>query len=116
MDFRAGSYVPDLSFYQDGRVDAFERCDGLPGLAHVLLKGQRGKVKDDRVKASLHGLHRLGERMGMVGIEKDGKVEFLTQASHQGRERTSSNKLTLSLGRANQHGDLQFARGREDGL
>src|SRR5262249_7970934 len=100
MDFRASADITDLSLYQNGWVDGFERFDGLPGLAHILLKRQRGQVKDDRVKASLHGLHCFGQRMSMVGIEKDGKVEFLTQASHKSRERTSSDKLTLSLGRA----------------
>ena len=69
MDFRAGSYITDLSLYQDGRVVDFERFDGLPGLAHVLLKGQRGTVEDDRVKDSLHGVHRFGERMGGLSHE-----------------------------------------------
>jgi hypothetical protein len=116
MDFRAGSDITDLSLYQDGRVDAFQRFDRLPGLTHILLERQRGKVKDDRVEASLHGLHRFGERMRMVGIEKDGKVEFLTEGSYQSRELTSSDKLTLFLGRAHQDRDFQFARGREDRL
>ena len=77
MDFRAASYITDFPFYQERRIDAFERFDGLLGLAHVLLKGQRRTVKDDHVKARLHRLDCFSKRMGVVGIEKDGKVEFL---------------------------------------
>ena len=52
----------------------------------------------------------------MVSVEEDREVEVLRQASHQGRELTRSDKLTLSLGRANQHRDVQLTRGREDRL
>jgi len=54
--------------------------------------------------------------MGMVRVEKDGEIEFLTQAPHQGRELPNPDKLTLPLGRADQHRNFQFARGREDRL
>src|SRR6516225_7516685 len=113
MDFRAGPYITDLSFDHDGGVDALERFYSLPGLAHVLLKGQRGEIKDNRVKAGLHSVHRFGERMSVVRVEEDWEVEFLTHASHQGRELTGAEKLALALGRANQHRDLQLTRGRE---
>src|SRR5262249_11981811 len=66
MDFRAGSYVTYLSFYQDGGVDAFEHFDGLPGLAHVLLKGQCRKGTVQRLPCAAgrwEGTGRLpGER------------------------------------------------------
>jgi hypothetical protein len=69
LDHVHGADVTDLSLNQDGGVDGLERLDGLPGLARVLLEGQRGKVEDHRVKAGLHGVHRLGERVGMVRVE-----------------------------------------------
>ena len=52
--------------------------------------------------------------MRVVGIQVDGKVEFLTQTSHKSRELPRSRKLPFSLRSANDNRHVQFTRSFED--
>ncbi len=46
----------------------------------------------------------------MIGVQKDRKIKFFAQASHQGRNLTDPHKLALALRHPYEHRDLQFPR------
>src|SRR3984957_5587585 len=110
MDFRAGSDVADLALDQDRRIDGFESFDGLFRLADVLLEGKRRQVEDDGVKARFGDIQSVRQRMGMVGVEEDRGVVFLSQAPHQGSDLANTEKFPLSLGGADRYRDLEVPR------
>jgi integrase len=47
----------------------------------------------------------------MICVKKNGKVEFLAQASHEGRNLTSADKLTLAFRQTDENGHVQFPAG-----
>ena len=111
MDFRAGSDVADLALDQDRRIDGFESFDGLFRLADVLLEGKRGQVEDDGVKARFGDIQSVRQRMGMVRVEEDRVVVFLSQAPHQSSDLANTEKLPFTLGGAHRYRDLEVPRG-----
>src|ERR1700723_1034554 len=52
--------------------------------------------------------------MGVVGIQEDGKVEFLAQTAHNSGELPRSRKLPFSFRSANHNRHLQFTRSLKD--
>ena len=102
VNFRAGSNVPDFSLYKHGRIDRFQRFDGLLGLAHIFFEGQGRQIKDNGVESGFCSLHPFREGVRMIRVQKNGEAEFLTQASHESRDLASSHKLTLALGQTDQ--------------
>jgi len=90
--------------------------EGFAGLADVFFEGEGGGVEDDGVVSGVGGLECLGEGVGMVGVEKDGEVEFVAQAADEGGELTGSEESALAFGGADDDGYLEFAGGGEDGF
>src|SRR5215813_468547 len=106
MYLGTASDVPNLSLYQDGRIDCFEGFDRLFGLAHVLLQQQLGSIKDNGIKPCFGCFYSLCQGVCMIRVKKDREIEFLPQASHQSHNLTDSHKLALALRRTNQYWDL----------
>ena len=52
--------------------------------------------------------------MRVVGIQEDGKIEFLTQTPHSNRKLPRSRKLPFSLRSANHNRHFQLTRSFED--
>src|SRR5262245_31870912 len=113
MYLRTRPDIADLSLDQDGRIDGFEGFDRLFSLPHVLLERQRGSVEDDGIKPASGRFQSLLQRMRMICVETNWKIELLPQTTHQCGNLPDSHKLTLALGRTNQDRDLQFLRGGE---
>ena len=111
MDFRPGSDVADLAFDKDRRIDGFEGFNGLFGLADVLFERERRQVEDDGVKARLGDIQGVGQRMGVVRIEEDREIVFLSQAPHQSDYLPDAEKFSLSLGGAHRYRDFEAPRG-----
>jgi hypothetical protein len=44
----------------------------------------------------------------MIGIKKNGEIEFFAQTSHQSCNLTNSHKLALALGQTNEDRYVQF--------
>src|SRR5260370_19749895 len=107
MDFRPGSDVADLALDKDCRIDGFEGLDGLFRLADVLLEGKRRQVEYDRVKARFGDIQSVRQRMGMVRVEEDRVVVFLSQAPHQSGYLQHAEKFPLSLGDAVRYPDIE---------
>jgi hypothetical protein len=103
MDFRAGSDVADLPLDNNGRIDRFDGFDRLSGSAHILLEGQRRKVKHDGIKPRLGCFEGLRQGMRMISVEKDREIEFFPQTMHQSGNLTGTHELALTLGSANEH-------------
>src|ERR1700683_1877735 len=116
MDFRAGSDVADLALDQDRRIDGFESFDGLFRLADVLLEGKRRQVEDDRVKARFGDIQSVRQRMGMVRVEEDRVVVFLSHAPNQSSDLANTEKFPLSLGSADRYRDFEVPRGGDNSL
>jgi hypothetical protein len=49
----------------------------------------------------------------MIGVEEDGKIEFIAQALYKSGDLPNADELALALRHTNQHGDVQFFCGRE---
>src|SRR5262245_15332716 len=79
-------------------------------------KGNAERSKTTASKPAFTSCTALARVCVWSALRKDGKIEFLTQASHQSRELIGPEKLALSLGGANQHRDFQVTRGCEDRL
>nr|WP_249793762.1 hypothetical protein [Bradyrhizobium cenepequi] len=52
----------------------------------------------------------------MIGVQKQSKAEFLTQASHHCGNRTVTDELALTLRHPDDGGNVQFQCAGEDGL
>ena len=90
--------------------------EGFAGLVDVFVEGEGGGIEDDGVVSGMGGLEGLGEGMGVVGVEKDGEVEFVAQAADEGGELTSSEESPFAFGGADDDRYLEFAGGGEDGF
>jgi len=49
----------------------------------------------------------------MIGVKKNGEVEFLAQTPNEGGNLTYSHKFTLALGQTNQDRHVHFLSGGE---
>lgn len=49
----------------------------------------------------------------MIGVQKNGEVEFLSQTSHESRNWTSSHKGAFAFRQADQNRQVQFPGGGE---
>src|SRR5262245_31045861 len=116
MDFGSRSNIADLSLYQNGRVDRLEDLNCLFGLAHVFLQRQRGEVEDDRIEPGFCCGYGVRQGVGMICVEKDGKIELFPQASYQSRYLTDSDELAFALRHPNQYGDVHLLCGGEYGF
>src|ERR1700722_4834589 len=106
MDFRPGSDVADLALHEDFRIDGLKGYDGLFRLANVLFERQCRKVENDGVKARFGDIYGLSQRMGVVRVEEDWIVVFVSQAPHQSSDLADTEKFPFTLRGA--HRDRDF--------
>src|ERR1700733_5224707 len=116
MDLRSRSDVADLALDKDRRVDSLEGFNGLFRLPDVLLERQRRQVEDDGIKTRFGDIQGVRQRMGMVRVEEDRVVVFLSQAPHQSGYLPHAEKFPLSLGGADRYRDLEVPRGDDNRL
>jgi hypothetical protein len=116
VDLGSSSDVADRALDQDRRIDALEGFDGLFRLANVLLERQRREVEDDGVKARFGDIQGVRQRMGVVRVEEDWIVLFLSQAPHQSGFLSHAEKFPLSLRGADSDRDFEVPRGGHDRL
>src|ERR1700730_6173103 len=83
--FRAAADISDFSLDKHRWMDGFQSFYSLLGLAHIFCKGKSREIKDNRIESRFGGFHPFRERVRVIGVQKNGEVEFLAQASHEGR-------------------------------
>ena len=97
MYFGARADVADFAFDKHGGIYALQGFDSLVRLADVFFKGQGGKIEDDGVKARFGYFQALGEVVGVIRIQENGKIVFFAQTAYEGGDLPSSHKLALAL-------------------
>ena len=114
VDFGAGTDVADFAFDQNVGIDGFQFLHGVAGLAHVFVERQRGKIEDDGIEAGVRGFERFGQRMGVISVQVDRKIEFVAQAFHQRGHLAHAEKSAFAFRHADHDRHAQLARRRED--
>ena len=114
VNLRAATDVPNFSLYDHGRVYGLELLDSLASRAGIPREWQRGQIEHHGIEARLHRFQGLRQRVRVVGIQEDGKIEFFTQTLHDSRKLPRSHKLPFSLRCANQNRHVQLTRSLED--
>jgi hypothetical protein len=84
--------------------------------AICFLHRQRGIIKNDLIEACLRRFLRLIERVRVIRVQKYRVVVLLAQAFDERSRLAHADKFALAFRHADQHRQLQFARGGKNRL
>src|SRR5208283_5282000 len=104
----------DLALDKNRRVDRFDRLDRLLCLGDVFLDGERRPVEADCVESRFRRHLSFGDRVSVVGIQKNWKAVLVANRLHQRRGLPDAGKLALALRYTHHDGQSLVARGGND--
>src|SRR5919199_2468148 len=114
VNLRTSSNIADFALNQDGRIDGFQLLDRRLRLTNVLVDWQRRKIKNDCIVTGVSRFDSTIERVRMICVQKNGKVEFFAQASHQSAGLTYSDKFSFAFRNSDNYGNFQSVRRFKD--